>query len=237
MTPEDIRRIVVVEELDLSADGRTAVVVRRSIQGNRYVSHLFAIDLGSRRAIPTPRQLTRGTIRDTRPRLCPDGHTLAFVRTDPTDDDSVGVDHDPGPPTRGRPASREGGRHGAVGEIAWSPDGRRLAFTAEVDPPRFIAGTTRPISRRGKSGSDEAPVARHITRTDWRWDEQGHRDRWSHLFVIDSRSAPAAPGHERRLGRLGHRVASRQPNDRVHHRPRSGARPPLADDDLGGRCR
>jgi dipeptidyl aminopeptidase/acylaminoacyl peptidase len=189
MTPEDIRRIVVVEELDLSADGRTAVVVRRSIQGNRYVSHLFAIDLGSRRAIPTPRRLTRGTIRDTRPRLCPDGHTLAFVRTDPTDDDSVASIMIMDLRRAADPRAVKVGEHGAVGEIAWSPDGRRLAFTAEVDPPRFIAGKTRPISRRGKSGSDEAPVARHITRTDWRWDEQGHRDRWSHLFVIDSRSA------------------------------------------------
>ena len=41
MTPEDIRRIVVVEELDISADGRTAIVVRRSIRGNRYLGHLL----------------------------------------------------------------------------------------------------------------------------------------------------------------------------------------------------
>ncbi|HEY7702113.1 MAG TPA: alpha/beta fold hydrolase, partial [Candidatus Limnocylindrales bacterium] len=79
------------------------------------------------------------------------------------------------------------GAHGAVGEVAWSPDGRRLAFTAEVDPPRFIAGHARPISRRGpaKGADAESPLARHITRADWRWDEEGHRDRWSHLFVID----------------------------------------------------
>jgi dipeptidyl aminopeptidase/acylaminoacyl peptidase len=189
MTPEDIRRIVVVEELDLSVDRRTAVVVRRSIRGNRYIGHLFAIDLGSKRAIPAPRQLTRGTVRDTRPRLCPDGHTLAFVRTDPTDDDSVAAIMMLDLQRTTSPWASKIGRHGAVGEIAWSPDGRRLAFTAEVDPPRFIAGKTRPISRRGKAGADEAPVARHITRTDWRWDEQGHRDRWSHLFVIDSAGA------------------------------------------------
>ena len=79
------------------------------------------------------------------------------------------------------------GGHGAVGEVAWSPDGTRLAFTAEVDPPRFISGRTRPISRRGpaKGADAEPPLARYITRTDWRWDEEGHRDRWAHLFILD----------------------------------------------------
>ncbi len=60
MTPADLRRVVVVEELDLSLDGRTAVVARRSIKGISYVGHLFAIDLGARSQIPRPRQLTDG---------------------------------------------------------------------------------------------------------------------------------------------------------------------------------
>ena len=188
MTPDDIRAIVVVEELDLSVDGRTAVVVRRSIKGDRYLGHLFAIDLASRRAVPTPHQLTRGTIRDTKPRICPDGTTVAFIRTDPADDDSVAAIGllDLRRPERVRMARL--GAHGGVAEIAWSPDGRRLAFTAEVDPPRFIAGRTRPVSRRGtaKGADAEAPLARHITRSDWRWDEEGHRDHWAHLFILDT---------------------------------------------------
>ena len=52
MTPEDLRRVVVVEELDLSVDGSEAIVVRRSIRGNRYIGHLYAIDLGSGRDVP-----------------------------------------------------------------------------------------------------------------------------------------------------------------------------------------
>ena len=141
----------------------------------------------------------------------------------------------------GRSASgwREVGAHGAVGEVAWSPDGRRLAFTAEVDPPRFIAGRTRSIARRGPAkGLDaETPMARHITRADWRWDEEGHRDRWSHLFVLDTPARPTAPDHQRRLGRRRHRVAPRRPDRRVLQRPGAGPRPPSADDDLGGRRR
>ncbi len=202
MTPDDIRRMAVVEELDLSVDGQTAVVARRTIQGNRYLGHLFAIDLGAGRAIPRPRQLTRGMTRDTKPRLCPDGHTLAFIRTDPSRRRRPGgYRHPRYPAARSDP-------HGAVGatarsaEIAWAPDGRRLAFTAEVDPPRFITGKIPPsISRRGKSPhATTAPVARRITRTDWRWDEEGHRDRWSHLF-ISTCPAAAPPGDARRLGR------------------------------------
>ncbi len=38
---------------------------------------------------------------------------------------------------------------------------------------------------RRQAAETPAPRARHITRTDWRWDGEGHRDRWSHLFVVD----------------------------------------------------
>jgi dipeptidyl aminopeptidase/acylaminoacyl peptidase len=195
MTPEDLRRVVVVEELDLSTDGRLAVAVRRSIKGDKYHGHLFAIDLG-RGVTPRPRQLTRGAVRDTWPRICPDGHTIAFVRTDPADDDAPAalaiLDLErPGNGHIERP-----GDHGAVTEVAWSPDGRRLAYTAEVDPPRFLVGPVPPIGRRprrkgGKTVAAEtpAPRARRMTRTDWRWDGEGHRDRWSHLFIIDEAGA------------------------------------------------
>jgi dipeptidyl aminopeptidase/acylaminoacyl peptidase len=122
---------------------------------------------------------------------------VAFVRRDPTDDDSVAsivvLDLRTG---RHRTLPARG--HGSVGEIAWSPDGLRLAFTAEVDPPRFLVGTVprvgaRPARRRGAPATaDAAPLARRITRADWRWDGTGHLDRWSHLFVIEARSGGRA---------------------------------------------
>jgi dipeptidyl aminopeptidase/acylaminoacyl peptidase len=192
MTPADIRRQVVVEELDLSLDGRLAVVARRSVRGNRYVTHLYAIPLDSGR-VGRPRRLTSGTVRDARPRLSPDGARLAFVRTDPTDDDQpasiVLLELRRGTST----VLRHRG-YGSVGEIAWSPDGRRLAFTADVDPPRFLVGQIPPVDvarrrRASKAKATEAPtpLARRITRVDWRWDGDGHLDRWSHLFVVDAR--------------------------------------------------
>src|SRR5262249_52912531 len=68
-------------------------------------------------------------------------------------------------------------RDRSAGEIAWSPDGARLALTIEVDPPRFLVGP--------RPAGDDAPTARRITRIDWQWDEEGTIDRWSHLHVVD----------------------------------------------------
>ena len=72
----------------------------------------------------------------------------------------------------------------------------RLAYTAEVDPPRFLVGPVPPVGRRPKGSKAKAaaaetpaPRARRIARTDWRWDGEGHRDRWSHLFILDKPGA------------------------------------------------
>jgi dipeptidyl aminopeptidase/acylaminoacyl peptidase len=189
MTPADIRRQVVVEELDLSLDGRLAVVVRRIVRGNRYLSHLYAIPL-DRGRVARPRRLTTGTIRDGWPRVSPDGTRVAFIRSDPVKDDDPAslliLDLARGGIRRVR---RSG--YGSVADVSWSPDGRRLAFTAEVDPPRFLVGRVAPVDgagRRPKSGTAEAPspLGRRIGKADWRWDGVGFLDRWSHLFIVDA---------------------------------------------------
>src|SRR5689334_25327841 len=73
-----IRAQVVLDEHDMSADGRFAVVVRRFVVRDRYRSHLWLVPLmgGGR-----PIQLTSGPVRDTGPRLAPDGSAVAFRRT------------------------------------------------------------------------------------------------------------------------------------------------------------
>jgi dipeptidyl aminopeptidase/acylaminoacyl peptidase len=67
----------------------------------------------------------------------------------------------------------------SIGEVAWSPDGTRLALAMEVDPPRFLVGPTPRVA--------EQPTARRITRLDWQWDEAGPLDRWAHVHVVDAR--------------------------------------------------
>ena len=216
MTPIDIRRQVVVEELDLSLDGRLAVVARRLVRGLRYVTHLHAIPLDGGR-LGRARRLTSGLVRDGSPRISPDGRKLAFVRSDATRQDRpaavVVLDlHS------GTQRILPGHGHGTVGELAWSPDGRRLAFTAEVDPPRFLVGDAPAVGagrRRRGSAADEppSPLARRIRRVDWRWDDEGHRDRWSHLFVIEAQ--PGARPRQITAGDWGVSDIAWAPDDRT----------------------
>jgi dipeptidyl aminopeptidase/acylaminoacyl peptidase len=187
-----IRSQVVLEEHDVASDGRFAVVVRRFVRGDRYRSHLWLVPLaGSGRPI----QLTSGAVRDSFPRISPDGGAVAFRRTlsatrlrdakgrasDRDADTSrlrilpIAKDGRPGKPWGIRTP-----RQRSVGEIAWAPDGRRLALTLDAGPARFLVGP--------EPTSGEAPLARRIARIDWRLDEAGHVDHWQHLHVVDAQA-------------------------------------------------
>ncbi|HSL32432.1 MAG TPA: prolyl oligopeptidase family serine peptidase [Candidatus Limnocylindrales bacterium] len=177
-----IRSQVVLEEHDLSPDGSFAIVVRRVVRRNRYVSHLWLVPLDGRR-VAAPRRLTEGSVRDSRPRISPDGTRVAFRRRLAGDDIAAARLVVLGLRPGSRPVAVTAPRV-EVSEAEWSPDGSRLAFTAETDPPRFIVG---PEPRRG-----DEPLARRITRIDWRYDEVGHLDRWAHLHVVDPRRGARA---------------------------------------------
>jgi dipeptidyl aminopeptidase/acylaminoacyl peptidase len=180
MQPEDIRRQVVIEEHDLAVDGSFAIVVRRFVQRNAYASELWLVPLE-----PTgrPRRLTRGRVRDTRPRISPDGRRVAFIRRELDGSERPGRLMLLRIAGSGRATLAVPGNL-AVADLAWSPTGDRLAFTAEVEPPRFLVGP--------KPRAKESPLARRIRRIDWRYDDAGHVDRWEHLFVagVGSRAKP-----------------------------------------------
>ncbi len=231
MTPADIRHQVVVEELDLSPDGRLAVVARRSVRGDRYVIPPVrdpARGASGREATPADLGTRARRAARASPRTA---GSVAFIRTRPDRRRRGRLDRRPRPPARS-PAHPPPGGHGSVGEIAWSPDGRRLAFTAEVDPPRFLVGPVPPLGARHRAearrprsaGAEPSPRARRITRADWRWDGSGHVDRWSHLFVVDAR-AGARPRQVdgRRLGRGRHLLGTGRADGRLHRRPRPTA--------------
>ncbi len=200
ITPAIIRRQVVLEELDVSPDGRFAIVVRRAVdRDDRYVSHLWLVPLA--RGTGRVRALTGGSVRDSRPRISPDGRRIAFRRRR--------LDGRAAVPTLEivdlAPAGWTGAAGGNAGEswtlaspahgvetLAWSPRGDRIAFTAEVDPARFLVQEGRPRRRGRAADEDREPLGRRIGRIDWRYDDAGHLDRWQHLFVVGSRPGARA---------------------------------------------
>ena len=102
---------------------------------------------------------------------------MAFVRTPVGDDDAVAQAWVL-PLDGGEPWQLTSLKHG-VGAVHWSPDGSRLALEAQAGDHRFVVGE----ERKGRS-----PIARRITRLDFRDDESGHVVRRSHLWLMPFRA-------------------------------------------------
>lgn len=205
MTPAIIRRQVVLEELDVAPDGRFAIVIRRAIdQADHYVSHLWLVPLA--RGTGRTRALTSGPVRDTRPRISPDGRRVAFRRRRRDVSDAVRTLELLDIPGLGEPADRPStvaAPEYGVGALAWAPQSDRIAFTTATDPPRFLipegparVARSAPGADAGAASAagrdDRTPLGRRITRADWRYDDEGHLDRWEHLFVVASRPGARA---------------------------------------------
>jgi len=177
VTPDVVRRQVMLEEVDLAPDGRSAAVVRRSVDDIDYRRSLWLAPLSGGR----PRQLTSGRPCDTHPRFSPDGRLLAFLSSRRTESE---------PRTDVWIVSLKGGEawrltrtpHGARG-FAWSPDGGRITFWGPDGPPRFLVGERR---------DGRTPTARRIATGDWRCDEDGFVDHRVHLSVVTVRRHAAA---------------------------------------------
>ncbi len=127
--PEDLYRMVLAGDPQISPDGRSVVFVRSHVAGEKreLQSHIWIVP----RPGAAPRPYTRGPHSDSQPRWSPDGRRLAFVRRTgegPHADRQIWI------------IERDGGeayqltamRHGATNPV-WSRDGRFLAFIAAVD--------------------------------------------------------------------------------------------------------
>ena len=170
-----VRAQVALESFRVTPDGESVIYALRHVVREAYESHLWTRPY---RGGPA-RQLTRGRVRDGSPDISPDGTRVAFVRSPVGDDDAVAqawiLPLDGGEPWRLTNLKR------GVSSVRWSPDGRRLALVAQAGDHRFVIGEEGPKGR--------TPVARRLTRLDFRDDESGHVVRRAHLWLVAARES------------------------------------------------
>lgn len=113
------------EEVDPapSPDGELVAFAWREQSG-----HAFDLYL-KERGRETPRRLTDAPVDERRPVFSPDGRRLAFVREDGAETSIAVMPVGGGPPRRVKTLQTRD-----VQKLAWSPDGRTLAFSAHEAP-------------------------------------------------------------------------------------------------------
>src|SRR4051812_27294412 len=125
MQPADIGRLTAVGDPRLSPDARQVAfsVTTIDLDANEYRSAIWmaAVDGSSE-----PRPFTSGEHKDSPPGWSGDGDSIAFVRSkEGAKETEIRVI-----PARGGEARLLTTWKDEVSDLAWSPDGGRLAFTA-----------------------------------------------------------------------------------------------------------
>ncbi|AOT04596.1 S9 family peptidase [Arthrobacter sp. U41] len=180
MKSEHLTLIYSVSAPAIHPDGARAVVsvLRPDFDADAYVGQLWAVPLD---AGQPPRRLTRG-FRDTAPDFSPDGQALAFLRAAAGGKPQLHIVEAGG----GEPQPVTGAPLG-VSAFAWSPDSRRIVYSART-PEDGRYGTTEGVS----AGSEDA---RLITDYQYRMNGIGYTaDKPVQLFLVELPELGAEPG-------------------------------------------
>lgn len=123
---DDLYRFRLIADPQVSPDGKTAayVQIRLRKKQNDYASNIWLVPTDGS---GEPTRFTGSSKRDMSPRWSPTGDDLAFLSTR-SGKPQIWIIN-----TRGGEARQlTSGKYG-VGELAWSPDGKWIAFTMQVD--------------------------------------------------------------------------------------------------------
>ncbi len=169
MQPEDIYELANAGEPRISPDGtRVAFAVTKvDREANEYRAAIWVAPLDGSEE---PRPFTSGERRDSTPRWSPDGKWLAFVSNRGEDKTPMNLYVIPAEGGEARKLTDQ--KEGAE-EIAWSPDSKRLVFSARVR------------DEAGEEEDDKKRQPRRFTRVFHKLDSVGFTgDRRKHLFVV-----------------------------------------------------
>ena len=138
MQPEDIFALRSADDAQPSPDGQRIafVVTELDRASDQALSSIWLVPLVG----GTPRRLTTPAHPSSQPRWSPDGQVLAFISSAERGAQVWLVALDGGEPVR---LTEVPG--GVTGPPVWSPNGRRIAFTARLSPA--VAGAPRVIRR------------------------------------------------------------------------------------------
>src|SRR3712207_3132241 len=127
ITADDLFRFRLVSDPQLSPDGKRVVYVvqRTDLEKNRYSSDLWLVGTDGSGV----RRFTAGEQADTHPRWPPDGSTIAFLSDRGETSQLWRIPVDGG---EAEPLTEL--EEGSIGELHWSPDGTRIAFTYRPKP-------------------------------------------------------------------------------------------------------
>ncbi|MEA3502954.1 MAG: hypothetical protein U9R47_09295, partial [Actinomycetota bacterium] len=168
MRPDQLGDFRVPSDARLHPDGRRVVfvVTQMDLDEDRYVRRIWLWD------VDEARPLTSGGM-DTTPRWSPDGSRLAFLRKGPGDEDRPQV----------AILRLDGGEAAVITEfelgateIAWSPDGSKIAVVASEWIEEW----------KDLDKEERGRLPRRITRLGYRFDSRGWiHDKRSHIWLID----------------------------------------------------
>lgn len=183
LTAEDYLAFEFISDPNISPDGRLVAYVVTKIdraQNRRNSSIWMAATDGSR----APWQFTTSPQSSNSPRWSPDGKSLAFLSSRPSETMAAGAAPTSAEPPRnqvyllsmnGGEARRVTNLKNGVSLFRWSPDGSRLVVVSRIGPSDSRTGDSR-----------ERSDVRHYKNSSYKFNDTGwFDDRRTHFWIVD----------------------------------------------------
>ncbi len=175
-TIEDLYRLRGIEDLHISADGKTVLFTLSTSDLGRAkkISHIWLMDADSKQA----RQFTYGDKGESSPVFSPDGKWIAFVSPRDGDDNLYVIS------TRSGEARQLTNVSTGISDPLWSPDGKWIVFSSDVYPECGADDTcNKKIEQRWTTGPLHAHMADALLYRHWTQWKDG---KCTHLLLADA---------------------------------------------------